>query len=72
MQISNEEVYNIDELIKILQKEKRRSILQDSINKTDESNREIYIKDLDSDEYKRIVCIRIDDDGDLIIETQQE
>lgn len=71
MQISNEPIYNTDELIKILTKERARSVLQSS-EKQSTINKEVYIKDLDSDEYKRIVCIRIDDDDDLIIETQQE
>ena len=58
MKMSNEEVYNKKELIKVL-------------NKTSE-NEEVYIKDIDEDVYKRLQCIRIDDDGDLIIEVMEE
>ena len=56
--ISDEEVFNKKELIKILKKTKE--------------NEEIYIKDIDTDEYKRIQSIRIDDVGDLIFEVMTD
>ena len=56
--ISDEEVFNKKELIKILKKTK--------------GNEEIYIKDIDADEYKRIQSIRIDDVGDLIFEVMTD
>lgn len=56
--ISDEEVFNKKELIKILKKTKE--------------NEEIYIKDMDTDEYKRIQSIRIDDVGDLIFEVMTD
>ena len=57
-----ESVYNIDELIKQLNKIR---------NKIGE-NREVYIKDVYStDEYLRISNIRIDEDGDIIIENNE-
>lgn len=56
--ISDEEVFNKKELIKILKKTK--------------GNEEIYIKDIDTDEYKRIQSIRIDDVGDLIFEVMTD
>ena len=56
--ISNEEVFNKKELIKVLKKTK--------------GNEEIYIKDIDADEYKRIQSIRIDDVGDLIFEVMTD
>ena len=58
MKLSEEEVYNKKELIKILKKT------------NENENEEVFIKDLDTDEYKRIICIRIDNDGDLIIEVE--
>lgn len=60
MQISDEEVFNKKELIKILKKTNT------------EENEEIYIKDIDTDEYKRIQSIRIDDVGDLIFEVMTD
>lgn len=54
--ISTEGVFNKRELIKILKKTNTKE------------NEEIYIKDIDTDEYKRIQSIRIDDVGDLIFE----
>ena len=58
--ISDEEVFNKKELIKIL---KRTNT---------EENEEIYIKDIDTNEYKRIQSIRIDDVGDLIFEVMTD
>ena len=58
MKLNEEEVYNKKELIKILKKTDKNE------------NEEVFIKDLDTDEYKRIICIRIDNDGDLIIEVE--
>lgn len=54
--ISDEEVFNKKELIKILQKTNTKE------------NEEIYIKDIDTNEYKIIKSIKIDDVGDLIFE----
>lgn len=54
-----EEIFNIDELIKVL-KEYRNEVGE---------NAEVYIKDTYSTgEYLRISCIRIDGEGDIIIE----
>ena len=58
--ISTEEVFNKKELIKILKKTNT------------EENEEIYIKDIDTNEYKRIQSIRIDDVGDLIFEVMTD
>lgn len=58
--ISDEEVFNKKELIKILKKTNTKE------------NEEIYIKDIDTDEYKRIQSIRIDDVGDLIFEVMTD
>lgn len=58
--ISNEPIYNKEELINILKKTEK------------DANEEIYIYDTNIDEYSRITLIRIDDDGDLIIEIQSE
>lgn len=58
----NEPIYNIDALIKALQK----------IRKEIGHNAELYIKDTYStDEYLRISEIRVDDDGDVIIEDNE-
>ena len=58
--ISDEEVFNKKELIKILKQTNTKE------------NEEIYIKDIDTDEYKRIQSIRIDDVGDLIFEVMTD
>ena len=56
-----EPIYNIDELINTLK----------NIRTKTNGNVEIYIKDVfDSDEYTRISDIRIDEDGDVIIENE--
>ena len=55
----SESIYNIDELINRLQK------VRNKVGK----NVEVFIKDVYStDEYLRISDIRIDEDGDIIIE----
>lgn len=57
----NESIYNLDELINKL-KTIRKSI----------GNAEVYIKETYScDEYLRISDIRIDEDGDVIIEDNE-
>lgn len=57
----NESIYNLDKLINKLQ----------TIRK-DTGNAEVYIKDTySSDEYLRISNIRIDEDGDVIIEDNE-
>ncbi len=57
-----ESIYNIDELIKKLKEIRKET-----------ENIEVYIKDTYStDEYLRISNIRIDEDGDLIIENNIE
>lgn len=57
-----ESIYNIDELIKKLKEIRKET-----------ENIEVYIKDTYStDEYLRISNIRIDEDGDLIIENNME
>ena len=57
-----ESIYNIDELIKRLKEIRKET-----------ENIEVYIKDTYStDEYLRISNIRIDEDGDLIIENNTE
>ena len=58
--ISDEEVFNKKELIKILKQTNKKE------------NEEIYIKDIDTNEYKRIQSIRIDDVGDLIFEVMTD
>lgn len=55
-------IYNIDELINKLKKIREKN-----------GNVEIYIKDsYSTDEYLRISDLRIDGDGDLIIENNEE
>lgn len=55
----NEPIYNIDALIKKLEE----------LRKKVGCNAEVYIKEIyASDEYLRISDIRIDDEGDIIIE----
>lgn len=55
-------IYNLEELIERLNKIKRKI----------SDNPEVYIKDVYStDEYLRISDIRIDEDGDIIIENNE-
>ena len=57
----NESIYNLDELINKLQ------TIRQEIGNTD-----VYIKEIYScDEYLRISNIRIDEDGDIIIEDNE-
>ena len=56
-------IYNIDELIHKLNKIRKFQT---------KKNTEVYIKDVYStDEYLRISDIRIDEDGDIIIENDE-
>ena len=60
--INKEAIYNIDELIN------RLKTIREKLNE----NSEVYIKDVYStDEYLRISDIRIDGDGDVIIENNE-
>ena len=57
----NESIYNLDELINKLQ------TIRQGVGNTD-----VYIKEIYScDEYLRISNIRIDEDGDIIIEDNE-
>lgn len=57
----NESIYNLDELINKLQ------TIRQSVG-----NADVYIKEIYScDEYLRISDIRIDEDGDVIIEDNE-
>lgn len=60
--INKDAIYNIDELINKLK------TIREKLNE----NSEVYIKDVYStDEYLRISDIRIDRDGDVIIENNE-
>ena len=60
--INKEAIYNIEELIN------RLKTIREKLNE----NSEVYIKDVYStDEYLRISDIRIDGDGDVIIENNE-